>query len=172
MAYPDDLVAHARRLVAAADPATPDQADLRRAASSAYYALFHFLIGEACGSMFGADAAEKPLRDAFARAFDHSAMYRISLGFARGTVKAPLLAAVPPGGIAAGVRAVAGAFTLLQEERHRADYDLSNTFTAAETSDLIRKAEGAMARWPTVAADASARLYLACLLAGERVRGP
>jgi hypothetical protein len=41
-----DLLAQARRLVSQ-DPRRPRQASLRRAISTAYYALFHLLISEA-----------------------------------------------------------------------------------------------------------------------------
>jgi hypothetical protein len=46
MSLPADLLAQARRLVSL-DPRRPRQASLRRAISTAYYALFHLLISEA-----------------------------------------------------------------------------------------------------------------------------
>ncbi len=48
MAYPDDLLEQAQHL-AQREPKRPKQASLRRAISSAYYALFHLLISEAVG---------------------------------------------------------------------------------------------------------------------------
>ena len=47
MAYHDELLQQARELVHK-NPNNPTQADLRRSVSSAYYALFHLLIFEAC----------------------------------------------------------------------------------------------------------------------------
>ncbi|GAB4215496.1 MAG: hypothetical protein OHK0013_41130 [Sandaracinaceae bacterium] len=49
MALHDDLLAQAARL-ARTDKNRPKQANLRRAASAAYYALFHLLITRARGS--------------------------------------------------------------------------------------------------------------------------
>ena len=46
MAYPQDLLQHARQM-AELRLNEAHQASLRRALSSAYYALFHLLIGDA-----------------------------------------------------------------------------------------------------------------------------
>jgi hypothetical protein len=46
MSLPADLLAQARRLISQ-DPRRPRQASLRRAISTAYYALVHLLISEA-----------------------------------------------------------------------------------------------------------------------------
>ena len=43
----DDLLEQAR-ILAKLDVKKPKQANLRRAVSSAYYAVFHFLVHEAC----------------------------------------------------------------------------------------------------------------------------
>lgn len=45
MAYHDDLLTQAEDLIHKNQPKST-QADFRRAVSSAYYALFHLLIGE------------------------------------------------------------------------------------------------------------------------------
>lgn len=47
MAYHDELLEQAKELVHK-NPNNPTQADLRRSVSSAYYALSHLLIFEAC----------------------------------------------------------------------------------------------------------------------------
>jgi len=54
MAFPDDLLELAQQL-ADLHPESPHQASLRRAVSTAYYALFHLLISEATtnGSLSG-----------------------------------------------------------------------------------------------------------------------
>lgn len=56
----------------------PTQADLRRAVSSAYYALFHFLIEEATLSIVGTARAKEPLRQLVGRGFNHTAMREAS----------------------------------------------------------------------------------------------
>jgi uncharacterized protein (UPF0332 family) len=47
MAYADELIEHAFALAERNLPNEPNQADLRRAVSAAYYALFHLLTIEA-----------------------------------------------------------------------------------------------------------------------------
>jgi hypothetical protein len=47
MAYHDDPIAHAIFLSELNLPDDPNQVDLRRAVSAAYYALFHLLTTEA-----------------------------------------------------------------------------------------------------------------------------
>ncbi len=54
----------------------------------------------------------------------------------------------------------------LQEERHRADYDISRPFTRLETQALIQRVEAAFADWRDVRAGAPdlARFFALCLL--------
>jgi hypothetical protein len=66
MAYHDDLLTQALQL-AHSTPLT--QAGLRRAVSTAYYAVFHLLIAEAVSNW-----GNVALRPALARAFDHGIM--------------------------------------------------------------------------------------------------
>ncbi len=69
--YHDELLEQARHL-AGRTPET--QADLRRALSSAYYALFHFFIHEASEHFVGATAAGSAARNVLTRAFKHTTM--------------------------------------------------------------------------------------------------
>ena len=68
MAFHDDLLEQAIELVHK-EPQNPKQASLRRAVSTAYYALFHLLISEAV-----ANWDKQNLRTALGRAFDHATM--------------------------------------------------------------------------------------------------
>src|SRR5260370_506909 len=68
MAFPDDLLKQALHL-AKREPKRPRQASLRRAISTAYYALFHLLITEAVSNW--RIAAQRPL---LARNFEHNRM--------------------------------------------------------------------------------------------------
>ena len=68
MAYHDELLRQARRL-ASRDIENPEQADLRRTISAAYYALFHLLIAETVVN-WGRDSS----RDGLARMFEHRVM--------------------------------------------------------------------------------------------------
>jgi hypothetical protein len=68
MPFADQLLEQARHL-ANREKTRPRQASLRRAVSTAYYALFHLLISEATSNWKRADQ-----RHALARAFDHGKM--------------------------------------------------------------------------------------------------
>ena len=54
---PRDLIATARGL-AEGDPRRPSQANLRRAVSTAYYAMFHCLAGTAADLLIGGSRSE------------------------------------------------------------------------------------------------------------------
>lgn len=68
MAFADDLLEQAYHL-ANLESDEPKQASLRRAVSTAYYALFHLLIDEAVGN-WGVTRQ----RSILARTFDHGKM--------------------------------------------------------------------------------------------------
>ena len=74
MSFPDDLLEQAYHL-ANREPESPKQASLRRAISTAYYALFHMLVDEAVGKW----TVERQ-RSILARTFDHGKMKRICGG--------------------------------------------------------------------------------------------
>jgi hypothetical protein len=61
---------------------------------------------------------------------------------------------------------VASAFLLLQEERHRADYDTSATFVRAEALELVELVERAFREWKQVRSSVQAAFYLLALLLG------
>ena len=68
MAFSDDLLQLARQ-IANLHPDNPNQASLRRAVSTAYYAIFHLLISEAT-----ANWGRPELRAILGRCFDHGPM--------------------------------------------------------------------------------------------------
>ena len=74
----DDLLEQSRALLDL-DRTKPKQASLRRAISTAYYALFHLLIHEATSRMTLRGVDRTAHRRALSRAFDHGAMKKASL---------------------------------------------------------------------------------------------
>jgi hypothetical protein len=70
----DDLLEQAR-IPAKLDVKKPKQANLRRAVSSAYYAVFHFLVHEACCAQIGTQHAQAAYRHVLGRAFVHGHMF-------------------------------------------------------------------------------------------------
>jgi hypothetical protein len=89
----------------------PSQANLRRAASTIYYALFHTLARD-CANLLvgtaGSDRSDAAWRQVY-RALNH--------GDARSRCQSP------PSGAPAQIRGFADLFVELQSRRHTADYD-------------------------------------------------
>lgn len=162
MSLYDDLLEQATTL-ATLDPRRPKQANLRRAVSSAYYALFHMLSGESAGLYAG----EFGLVARICRTHNHGDMKKVSAQFGANKLpKAlqPRAAYSTP----ADLKVVADAFVSLQQARHEADYDLTRTFTRTEAIDIVDQARNAFAAWERVKKSDDARLYLACFLLWDR----
>lgn len=161
----NDLLAQAR-LLATKEPKRPKQASLRRAISSAYYGLFHFLVDQACRFLISGAAAErKALREQLARSFEHGAMKSASQAFA-GSGSSPW---VQVGGTPTSeLLRVAEAFVMLQRERHAADYDVSRSFTRGEALALVAQAEDALRDWQKCRGTPAADAYLLAMLVRAR----
>ena len=139
MAYQDDLPEHAAELVSKDDST---QADLRRAVSAAYYALFHLLISETVANWSLATS-----RDGLARMFEHGLMAKASDRVLNEKVfpfVGANLTAVQE------LRAVAKAFVALQEMRHTADYDNAAHWTRTQARGFVRMAVRAFDSWKLI----------------------
>jgi uncharacterized protein (UPF0332 family) len=157
MSFHEDLLGQAEQL-AQLDPRRPKQANLRRAVSSAYYALFHLLTSEV-SSLY---AVEPGLAARINRTLNHGEMKKASSMLANDRLPR---AVQPPGGgyiTPARLKSVANAFLSLQQARHEADYDLSRSFRRREVLDFIQSARQAFEAWGEVRNTDDARLYLAC----------
>lgn len=156
MGIAQDLLQQANHL-AAYEGNNPTQASLRRAVSTAYYALFHLLVEDAAQRWQGSHEA----RGGLERAFDHGPMKTASLQF-RGTTWSDWLGTsrqVPP-----AVRQVANAFVDLQEERHTADYDNHEQWSLTEVQTTLNTAARAFQDWFSIRTDPMAGNYLLAML--------
>ncbi|MEM1093453.1 MAG: hypothetical protein AAGJ10_02535 [Bacteroidota bacterium] len=165
-----DLLKQAQQL-AKREPRRPKQASLRRAVSSAYYALFHLLVDEATKLMIGGKADRRPLRLTLRRAFVHAHMKDAARGFASGAVTNRLRPALSGSTIQPQLRNVAQAFLDLQQARHEADYDMLRTFARAEVLDLVVLAERSFADWKIVKSTLPADTFLIALLVQKTLKG-
>ena len=154
MAYSRELLDSAL-LLYGASPET--QATLRRAISTAYYALFHLLIEEAT-----ANWVRPEQRAALARMFGHGIMAGASDSRIRKYKNAASDSAE------SHLHSVARAFYQLQQERHKADYDLSNSLSVADVDLAIRLAEEAFVSWNAIRNEQIGPDYLFSLLFKER----
>lgn len=159
MAYHDDLLNQALQPVHR-EPGNPKQASLRRAVSTACYALFHLLISEAVANWRRVD-----LRAALSRAFDHSIMKAASNRI-QDSRQFPFTGEEP--GVVAALKSVAKTFAQLQEKRHIADYDNTTFWTRTEALAPVKSAEQAFATWKLIRNEQVAQAYLVSLVVRKR----
>lgn len=127
----DDLIATARRL-AKASPKRPQQSDLKRGVSTAYYALFHALARDCADLLVGTgETRSEPAWAQVYRTLEH--------GVAKNSCKAAASRGFP-----SSIVSFADTFVVLQEERHRADYDPLVRYVRAEVLVLIDNCEQAI----------------------------
>src|SRR5882672_140703 len=131
---PDHLLDQVDRLVAPPAGGAPRQTDLRRAISSAYYALFHALATEAADGLAGARHRQSPGYALIYRSVGHRSLRALCDNVSKASLPAKYSKYAPKGGFGGDLEAVASALVDLQDKRHLADYD--PTFKA-RTSDAF-----------------------------------
>lgn len=164
MALAEDLLAQAQTL-ATLDDGIPSQANLRRAVSSAYYALFHLLIAEAVESLI----PSKPsgLRERASRAFSHGEMKQVCIRFLAKRILADL-APLLRLSISLELATVAKAFVELQEQRHLADYEVGISWTRNEVLFWVEASRRAFREWKLIRETDEATVFLAALIFAKR----
>ena len=139
----DDLLSTAEELVTGAGKnRRPRQSNLRRAASTAYYAMFHCLANCCATTLVGgpnADRSEPAWRQVY-RALEH--------GVARNNcTNKNFLSKFPQ-----DIEDFAHLFVSLQEKRHLADYDPSARFAKLEVQRDIAAARVTIQRFRSASA--------------------
>jgi len=163
------LIVQARKL-ACMDKRRPGQGNLRRSVSTAYYALFHFLIEQSCRQHVGGAQADEGFRTLMWRAFSHGVMYDAAKTFAGGTLPKIVTRSVGSLTVHPDLKALSQLFLDAQDQRHQADYDMTIRFVRAEVEGLIDRIEQAFARWPGIQNQNSSRLFLMALLLWKQVK--
>jgi uncharacterized protein (UPF0332 family) len=160
MPYAEDLVDVARGL-ANLDEGEPRQASLRRAVSTAYYAIFHLLVSEAASNWNRVE-----LRPALGRVFEHGRMKSASTGRVASLKRA--VRSVPTGSpefiVQTNLLVVADAFLLAHEKREVADYDISREWSRDDVLILIETVAKAFESWDIVRNEPEAQAYLVSFL--------
>jgi uncharacterized protein (UPF0332 family) len=152
MPFPDHLIEQAT-LLANLDKTKPRQASLRRAVSTAYYALFHLLTTAAVANW------KKPRqRAALARAFDHRKMNDACTKTRGKQFPHPNHASVRH------LKTIANTFIQLQQNRHTADYDNSKKWTRTEVLGHIELAALSFDSWKAIGRETIAEDFLLQLL--------
>jgi uncharacterized protein (UPF0332 family) len=167
MSLVEELLEHAQFL-ASLDEQTTSQANIRRAISASYYAVFHLLsaaVAEQVSPGFPAG-----LRECTQRALSHSQMFNVAKAFSQQgqkTVKSLPKGFVLPDPISAELASIASDFQELQEARHAADYDVLRKFDPVDAISYVQEAEKVFKDWETEKHSKNAPVFLAALIFGK-----
>ncbi|WP_459556031.1 hypothetical protein [Lacunimicrobium album] len=147
----DDLLAQATHL-ATLETGRPKLANLRRAVSSLYYSLFHYLIFHSTCEIMGTQPAESRLRHVLARAYEHGRMKEACDSFSQPRIKKDRFRDLDPHGYPVGseIQDIASVFVELQDLRHRADYNLNRRWSRSEVLTLIKSVEDALSKFESL----------------------
>jgi uncharacterized protein (UPF0332 family) len=159
MAFHHDLLGVAHDLL---EKEYPKQATLHRSISTAYYAIFHLLIHEACSNW-----ARPEHRNNLARAFEHKQMLSASekqkakhRDAATNSTERHLFD-------------VALSFVQLQQKRELADYDHIIELSLDQARLAVEQAEKAFRSWEAIRNEQITQDYLFSLLIKDRaVKAP
>jgi hypothetical protein len=144
---PEHLLDQADRLVTPPGGGAPRQADLRRAISNAYYALFHAILTEVA-DIFAGRTQRRTVRYALVyRSIDHKTLRGLCEDIIKPNPPQRYLRYIPRGGFSPDVLAVANAIVDLQEKRHLADYDPLFRARALDTTLTVATARAALLRF-------------------------
>lgn len=152
------------RLLARHEPRRPKQSSLRRAVSTAYYAVFHLLVSEASGLF----VRDEQLKATLNRVYTHAEMAKVAKAFSTGNLPKRLGQSSVLPHISPDLKTTARAFVELQQARHEADYDTARAFTRDDTLTIIDLAAQAFEAWARVKKEDCSRLFLASFLTWDR----
>jgi hypothetical protein len=162
-----DLLTVARLLSNASAQPPPSDAQLRRAVSTAYYALFHHILRAAALRFMGPGQEATAGYAILYRGFDHRRMKEICEGLQPSTMKGKYAYHLRRTAVSQNMRDFAGTFPELQDARHHADYDPVAVFLPSDVASLVDETEVAMDAFDRTAPDEQADV-LALMLVGAR----
>ena len=119
----------------------PPKAKLRRAISTAYYALFHRLVAGATDLLAGGPARGTRRYMIVYRSFEHKRMAEVCRQIANGTIRTEV-----GGNFDVSLQECATAFIELQQIRHEADYDPFASIALSDAKTAVVRATTAIQR--------------------------
>ena len=156
MPLANDLLEQAYHL-AKREPKRPRQASLRRAVSTAYYALFHMLL-----SQVTANWKQNHQRPLLARYFKHGNIFNAS--DKQKVECARFFKLNPQPGVDTDcmthLQTVSLAFFQAYQQREIADYNIKKTWTRTEALTIIDTVDEAFKAWPKIRSHELAQAYL------------
>ncbi len=166
MPDPAELLAVARLLSYPRAERPPSQAELRRAVSTAYYALFHKVLRAAAERFAGVGQENSGAYSILYRSFDHTHTRRVCVDLQAATLSSKVRSQLRRSAVSRPTRDFAGSFPGLQDQRHLADYDPTARFQPSQVAALVDAAEAAIDAFDRIPPD-----ELADVLALLMVRG-
>jgi hypothetical protein len=164
---PDHLLEQALRLINPPSSGPPRQADIRRAISSAYYAVFHCTMTALADEFIGKSQRSSPRYALVYRSIDHRALRGLCIEVLRPSPARKYAPYVPGNGFGADIETFCGAATDLQQKRHAADYDPVTRFVKPDAVVAVNTARNAVLCF-TQAAPARRKAFLTILLCPPR----
>lgn len=140
------------RLLTVAGTSPPSDAQLRRAVSTAYYALFHRVLQAAAQRFMGPNQENSAGYALIYRSFDHRHIRTVCEALNVHTLKDNIKRQLGRHAVSPDMRNFANTFSLLQDARHLADYDPESIFLPTDVLSLIGSANAAIEAFDRVAA--------------------
>jgi ATP phosphoribosyltransferase regulatory subunit HisZ len=159
---PEHLFEQAEKLIVPPPSGPPRQVDVRRAISSAYYAVFHALLTAAADEFVGKTKHASPEYALLYRSINHGWLRSLCDGLKGAQPTKRFASYAPAGGFGPNIQALSLAVIDLQEKRHAADYDPSIRVKTADALLTIRTGRSALARFNR-ASSARRKRFLALL---------
>jgi len=139
---PEAVLQQAERLVKPFQPGPPRQVDVRRALSSAYYALYHCIVGAVADEFVGKANRGTARHTLVYRSVDH---HRISKVCTTLSKPGPDLAPLVPCGFGEALREFGSTVVDLQAGRHEADDDPAKLRRTSKVILAVSRARQALA---------------------------
>ncbi len=142
-------------------------AALRRAVSTAYYAVFHAVLRAAASRFMGPGMHARAGYALLYRSFDHRHMKEMCEALKLPTLKQRLQRQLGRRAVSLDMQSFSEDFVALQEARHEADYDPTAQWTPSDALGLIGAAERAIATFHRITPEEQADM-LALLMVKPR----
>jgi uncharacterized protein (UPF0332 family) len=143
---PDHLFEQASKLISA-QAGRPRQADIRRAISAAYFAIFHATIAGAVDQFVGVTNRDRSRYGLVYRSVSHAWLRDLCKEVQKPTLSNRFKRYAPSTGFGPNITAFAAAVVELQEKRHSADYDVMIRVNRSDAALAIATARAALKRF-------------------------
>jgi hypothetical protein len=164
---PAELLAVARMLADAGASSPPSDAQLRRAVSSAYYALFHKVLRAGAQRFMGPGTEARPGFNLIYRGFTHSRLKDVCKRLDAAPLAPRMQDQLGRRAVGQDMRDFASGFVALQELRELADYDSQAVFRQSDAIGSVEAAGLALQAFDRTAPEEQADV-LALMLVNSR----